>query len=651
MKLERQKLLESLSDYECFIKNFSLIIKNQRLSVLTENSCEIFRAIYQKYNANQLRTILSVIPEGDNQDLIRVVRTHYVENPNKSSHVLGMLLMNSDEEIFKDPQNAQLSSLIPTNDFRTVIQGLSKDLLPFILFIVTEGRNEPQHALWNILRLQGSEVFSETLDLLEDEELALLKAELFRIVGRAQLYKSLIEKPGKHQVKIINLIKTELDDEKKTALILEKAKILDLESILALFESMSERVALVLLTTRMLTEPRMILLDYIAKKTEKNTYDFMRFLHVFKNPDNRFKLYSLQFNFRAKLVHASNRILNPVMTGIGSIVLKLFGPMAGGYIESIQKEEDIPGLLINQLLLQNQHLYEILPHILSELYPKQVTILLRSESFQRFSLLFYVVTECSIDSIIDILSGCAFHTPDNEKLFVIDQVWMDLLSLSELKPGVSGLLAFVNLYNYLAVRSMEAGGENYQDSCDEFARMLLTLFKNSAENDLSTVLKLYCEENPLRQAHTLKLATSSIKLGTNRHLDARDLLLKLPSEELKFGLEYFHRFIQMRDENYHRITSQLSCFLRFSAVLDTEMIYPEMNEISMETNMHRVHEIKATLSTRSSPAQEMLLGCLDRYIACRLNHDDFFLSRDLNNRVLDLMRTEDLDNRSSMSLL
>ena len=83
--------------------------------------------------------------------------------------------------------------------------------------------------------------------------------------------------------------------------------------------------------------------------------------------------------------------------------------------------------------------------------------------------------------------------------------------------------------------------------------MLRVLYSCESQNTLSGQLKAHCDKNPLRQAFAIPMATSSYKLGTNRHKDARDLIALLTSDELSGGLALFSQFIRARADNADRL--------------------------------------------------------------------------------------------------
>lgn len=381
---------------------------------------------------------------------------------------------------------------------------------------------------------------------------------LLRICGRFNLlltstesgvlYERLLIMSGENASNIIDEIVSQLDDNRRAKLIFEFYDNLPLNAVVSILSKMSSVARHKALTTRMTDQAQTFLIEKIVIDVKTNLNPFIDIIALINDSRACFNIYTTPVKYGVRKIYAQNNIANSAAGAISSVAsyIPIWGKQA---VESLQREEDVTEFLICHMIRANASLITIIPALLNELQAEQITALLREPDSTGKTLLMYCLSS-NEKEMIDILVKAKYETADKDKL--LDPKSLDFFSMrADLKhrqdaSALIGFIALLTLYNYLAVRGMEPNPEPYNQSRDDFLNMLRVLQSNLKNPNICLELKRHCDNNPLREAWGIPTAMGTLKLGTNRHLDARNKLLDLTITELKDGLTLFGNFIERR---------------------------------------------------------------------------------------------------------
>jgi hypothetical protein len=290
----------------------------------------------------------------------------------------------------------------------------------------------------------------------------------------------------------------------------------------------------------------------IEKLAFENPDAFMKALNTFSNAEGKFLIFSTPIKYGEVSVYTNNSRLNTTVEAFSAAIswIPAVGTDAKQSLESFQGTEDVNEFLLLKILQRNPSLITCLPALLENLSGKQLNILLKNQDSTKTNLYTYLARGNTAQDVIKILSYADYSVDDREKVFNPQTIHFAEIRKSlqgaEDRSALIGFLGLLTLYNYIAVRHKEGADADFQRSFTEFNAMLNILLMNKYDNAIKSKLQMHCEENPLRQAWSISLATSIIKLSSQRHHDARANILELECEELQKGIILFQQFIALR---------------------------------------------------------------------------------------------------------
>jgi len=415
------------------------------------------------------------------------------------------------------------------------------------------------HPFYDVILSQGPDALILVLDLINKDYSDRLSSELCKnkrtAVGKEYLYETLLKYPGKHGARIAEIIAPKINDQERSSLVLRFYKGhngFPWPVILTLLKHMQDRARLHLLLSPLADPEQTLLIESIAKE---GLTPFFETLASFGDPTARFLIYTQPVKYAVTQRFSQNLMANSAVGAISSAVSWLpgLGNQAKQAVDYYQVNVDVTEFLLCRMLRSNSTLKQGLMSMLGDLKPRQMTPLLRGPDATGETLFMLIVQIAEKSDLLQVLSAAAYDVPDNQKL--VDPSQLNINKMREMvrqrtdSHARVGFVALLGLYNYIAVRGTEANDLTYQTSKDEYLLMLKCLEANQASTGIAAKLKEYCASNPLRQAWSIPLASSSVMLGTNRHLDARNKLLELTIPELQQGIRLFEEFIMMRINN------------------------------------------------------------------------------------------------------
>lgn len=549
--------------YEEFLQSFEAIPIDNRAEFLASDNSLLYKLAFSKLSIIELTKLFSHIPDdlSDSTDgtvllLIELTANEYQKNKDKSELLMGLILMRAPSEICLMPKIATLSLCMKPNDF---LKFLSKQEPAFFSkhYLIKEASfAEGQHPLYSLMLSQGVLAVSHVIALMRQHFSEKLSVELLKFRYRNQkkeyLYQLLLQYPGDHASPIIELVNPSLTDFDRSHVVLINDRAvnkLPKTLVESLLKMMSDRSRLQLLLTPVADSDQTLLIETIAKT---DTSHFLEILAMFSTSTPRYLIYSQPVKYAVTKRFTQHTGSNAAAGAISSAVswIPVLGSQAKQTLDSYQEQVDVSEFLLSRMLRTNPELKQCLVSMLGDLTSKQRTALLREPDANGHSLLIQLCYLQEREEIIEILKEAAFDVLDNQKL--IDSTNLSLVHLRSIfsnhknAHAVVGFLSLLGLYAYLCVRGLESRDAIYQNSRSEYINMLSCLFGNELNNGISAKLKTYCADHPLREAWSIPLASSSLKLGTNRHLDARNKLLELSIYELQHGTLWFKCFVLER---------------------------------------------------------------------------------------------------------
>jgi hypothetical protein len=660
MKDELQALLKTAEHFDDFAKEFSSLKLEQRLDFLSDEYCIVFRKIFESHVIEKVSAIIELLPSKDfSQDeiaslekIILCTRDLYRSNQEKAKEIFGLLLMIAPEQLFYKNEIVMLCPYISVRHFKPFIDKISTFILPRIFFNISQGKNEQVHALNLVLKNQGSEAFHYLLKKFPDEMRQDLTNELCKFLGGSAVYEKMIRFSGDHITMIIELITNSITEAKRKSLIIEHFERMPHEAIISLLSSFPLQMRKALILNRLTDFNQTIILERLAEQVKSNVLHYIEIIGLFPEPNDRFMLFAQSVRYRSNISYSNDPTLNSFASGLSNLAGKipLVGTHAKAAVQSFQIEQDISELILSRILRSNPELYKALAGMFSGLTPHQYTTLLKEADSTGLNLLFHTVANCPKNDVFEILGASAYHTQDSEKLLSFTEGKLDalrgLLKNNSEGAGRVGLMAFLNIYNYLSIRSMEPGKMIYQQSKNEISILLATLKENQYTQSPRDIYNKHCREYPLRQAKAVKLASSAIQFGTNRHYDARNLLGTLSDREMREGLDYFNEFLLARREVYGFITLDIESLLialrRYVGKDDN----PRLLEITSRSNLSEIIDLKKQYTGRRP---DQVLPLLDIIIMRRVKFEDAGFSEEYDKSLLKILDCHDT-RRSLLSI-
>lgn len=478
------------------------------------------------------------------ESLILVTRQMYEDkNPTKAKSMLGELFLRAPDLVCKKPGMGSLAVLMSPNYFMTFLHKQPYDILPSIFCAGAE--------LYNVLMMHGSAALSCIFKCFTDRDYSRLKNVLVKNDGSLPLYEKIIKCPGGHHAEVISLIQDTIKDRDKKRILLNYYANISPDVFLSLLKSMSVPARREALLTRMTDFMQTYLIEKFAVDIKDNIKLFFELLLLFEDPKDRFEIFAQPIKYAVRKVYAKNEMANAAVSTLSSFASMIpgVGRQAASMVDSIQGEEDISEFLISRIVRANPLLEKNIPELLFELDPEQHSLLLREPDSTSLSLLERVLIHSKKEEILHVLSNVAYVSSEQKKF--LDPKMIDLERLRgalrhhEDCNARVGFIAYLGFYNYIRVRSTESGRETYLESESEFIELMKSLLKNKSGVNILNVFNEHCRNNQLREAW----GTQTVKIGTNRHLEARNKMGALTSSEMLDGMKMFAEFIKEQLSN------------------------------------------------------------------------------------------------------
>jgi hypothetical protein len=536
---------------------------DSRIQLLAADDAFLYKSAYSIFSEQQILQLFESLPLDPHQEndkdivsLITQTRDAYKNNVQKSKNILGKLFLRATPQACMNHEILKLPIYMGNEDFLSFLQKQTVDYLVLNYTTGVSSLTTRNHPLYDVLLSQGSTALMLIVEAIFKDQPARLITELRKSKeienGKEYLYESLIKYPGAHRSRVAEIIAPKIPDAERSSLVqryYQGHMSLPWEIIFLLLRHMTDRTRLHLLLIHLSDPEQTILIESIAADTPAA---FLETLALFDDPVARYIIYSQPVKYGVKRQFTEYETANFAAETLSSAVYYLpgFGNQAKQTVDSYQVQVDVSEFLLCRMLRLNPHIKPRLLALLGDLKAPELTVMLRAQDSKGKSVLMYVLEQGKKEEIVQILAVANYSVPDNQK--VVNASELDITNLrAKLESHADsqdlvGFMAFLGLYNYISSRATEANDINYQERKDDFFDMLSCLNSNRTSGSTGLKLKEYCEKHPLTKPWGFSLASSSLKLGTNRYMDARNKLLLLNTRELQKGLILFEEFISQR---------------------------------------------------------------------------------------------------------
>jgi hypothetical protein len=556
-------------EFENFKQCLNSFSSSERIRVLcSSHTILLFQVAYQNFKIIDLLSLISdclpaqisVEEQDDFLILLKHCRAFYPDDKNKAKLIIAEFLSRIPTALCCRQDIAFFSAFMLQEAFIPFISRQPTENLPVMYFSTIKSAEKTVHIFSCIQKHQGSNALCKLLDCFLPRYRESLTRELMKSVKSGEpLCQTLLSYQDSMdlqlhpnnllQLKIIDLVNETLTDRIRSGLIVTLYENLSWPALNLLLQKIDHSPRLQLLLSPMPDKDQNTLVEKLASE---NPDVFMQVLNTFSNAEGKFLIFSTPIKYGQVPIYSNNLRLNTSVEAFTSIVSRIpaIGAEAKQSLESFQGAEEVSELLLLKMLQRNPSLISCLPDLLKGCSDRQLNILLKNQDSTKTNLYIYLARGNSAYAVIKILSYANYAVEDREKIFNPKTINFSEVRKSlqgaEDQSALTGFLGLITLYNYIAVRHQERVDADYQKSFSEFNMMLYVLLLNKYENEIKSKLQKHCDENPLRQAWSIPLATSVLQLSSQRHHDARENLLVLDSEELQKGITLFQQFIALR---------------------------------------------------------------------------------------------------------
>lgn len=537
------------------------------------------------------------------RDFVKAVYNHSQPPSELTRSLITYIYLNFPAEVFLNAKFIQISLALNQKDFLAFIERIPYRSLPEAFFDNNDTQN---HVLLTVLTQHGDEALVKILEGIVKDHIPALQKQLNLNINGKTLHQALLDIPGAHHGTLQGIIEetqqtqqsavsstsartspvytfqdddddlhlppalqsahddvSESSDSPKQSLdryteqeLIQELKTnhqtLPKDKIGRLLDRISQLARFRLLTDNIGSGS---LIESFVQRFTDAPEDIL-FILAPLTPLELFQLFSMPIKYGVEKGYVGGSIASGAMS-VASVI-----PWASKHAAKLA-DKDLYESLLSFLVRTHPTLLSIFPNLLGECKPAEISQLLRTPDMNGETLFFTFLATQEAEKISQLLARADFESKDKDKLF--DPKHYPPVKLRELFVNNSqkvGFFALLGVYHYICVRGQEPGEENYQSSKTEFLQMLKVLSENNGSNTITQALKKHCSDNPLRQAYAVPLATTSVALGTNRHLDARKNVEGLTAEELNAGLALFSAFVARHYEHSNQDITNLDSVIK-----------------------------------------------------------------------------------------